>query len=104
MSEICEKCGRQYQSRKTLNVHRKKCNGGFKCEFCDQIFRYEHHLDNHKKRKTCHVQDQTMYNCPKCDKAFIKLYNYQRHEKICKYLIPTNETETKDTYGEAVSA
>ncbi|XP_015834118.1 gastrula zinc finger protein XlCGF26.1 isoform X4 [Tribolium castaneum] len=77
---ICETCGRQMSSKKSLRDHQMIHNDErpFACDKCDKSFRKREHLVDHDRTHT----KEKPYVCEFCSKAFTTRKNLKVHITI----------------------
>ncbi|XP_061574289.1 zinc finger protein 225 isoform X2 [Cololabis saira] len=100
---MCETCGRNFRSQKSLARHRKmKCNLSFKCTDCSTVFTTKNALLKHSFshlgllpytciRCSCHFRLAKLYrqhkcepqriHCVACLREFLSQEDFQRHKK-----------------------
>ncbi|KAG5677482.1 hypothetical protein PVAND_007240 [Polypedilum vanderplanki] len=111
--EKCKDCGKQFSSKPSLMMHRKKAHmkpssddTPFKCHVCGRGFKYSinltSHMQIHKDSFTCdecgrvfatksdvkkHALNQhkcsLSYECNKCRRLYCSVKRYQKHREHC---------------------
>ena len=81
----CEKCGKQYKHRKSLNSHIASSHGGvtFSCDKCDLKYKHRKSLISH----IASAHEAVLFPCNKCGKTFkhkksLKIHNASSHESV----------------------
>ncbi|XP_055614071.1 transcription factor grauzone-like [Uranotaenia lowii] len=77
----CEHCHKWMKNKKSIWTHRKICQsvGPVTCDICGKTAPNPEQLKNHKKFMH---QDQRIYKCGYCDKAFKRPIDLKEHETI----------------------
>lgn len=77
----CDECGKSYNSRKSLNLHKNTKHVDerkFICQICGKAFMTKHHLKNHLITH----DDKRDYKCRFCDATFKKNDVLKMHENV----------------------
>ncbi|XP_059619794.1 zinc finger protein 58-like [Phlebotomus argentipes] len=75
--QICDLCGKNFCSRKSLRDHLRLHSGDkpYKCEDCDKTFATASHLSSHRRiHKTA-----KLHKCEKCGTEYTRSYDLKKH-------------------------
>lgn len=75
---LCIYCGKLYSRKYGLKIHIRTHTGfkPLKCKYCFRPFGDPSNLNKHVR---LHVQGNTIYKCPECDKILVRRRDLQRH-------------------------
>lgn len=75
---LCIYCGKLYSRKYGLKIHIRTHTGfkPLKCKYCLRPFGDPSNLNKHVR---LHVQGNTIYKCPECDKILVRRRDLQRH-------------------------
>uniref|UniRef100_A0A8C6A8S9 Uncharacterized protein n=1 Tax=Marmota marmota marmota TaxID=9994 RepID=A0A8C6A8S9_MARMA len=81
-TNICNRCGKLFWSRKALSHHRRRHHGErpFRCLLCDKTYCDASGLSRHRR---VHLNYRP-HSCPVCGKCFRDRSELKRHQKIHK--------------------
>lgn len=84
---LCIYCGKLYSRKYGLKIHIRTHTGfkPLKCKYCFRPFGDPSNLNKHVR---LHVQGNTVYKCPECDKILVRRRDLQRHIQARHTILP----------------